>query len=103
MRCDEEDVHIGGASVTGALATSRAAPPDYGSRDWRQDYTQLQLLALLVARQFLRTDYRGVMTLIAEWHELRRTLGLAKVPHDIKRLKVCLAKPVATRPGVIHQ
>ena len=64
-----------------ALATGRAALPDYGHRYSRRDYTQPQLFALLVLRQFLRTDYRGVVALVAEWSELRRALGLAKVPH----------------------
>ena len=64
-----------------ALAAGRAALPEYGSRYSRRDYTQPQLFALLVLRGFLRTDYRGVVTLLAEWSELRRTLGLAKVPH----------------------
>ena len=64
-----------------ALAAGRSALPEYGSRYSRRDYTQPQLVALLVLRQFLRTDYRGVVTLVAEWSELRRALGLAKVPH----------------------
>jgi hypothetical protein len=64
-----------------ALAAGRAALPEYGSRFSRRDYTQAQLFALLVLRQFLRTDYRGVVTLVAEWAELRRALGLSKVPH----------------------
>jgi hypothetical protein len=64
-----------------ALAAGRAALPDYGSRYSRRDYTLPQLFALLVLRQFLRTDYRGVVTLVAEWSELRRARGLAKVPH----------------------
>lgn len=64
-----------------ALAAGRAALPEYGSRFSRRDYTQAQLFALLVLRQFLRTDYRGVVALVAEWTELRRTLGLTKVPH----------------------
>ena len=64
-----------------ALATGRAALPEYGSRFSRRDYTQAQLFALLVLRQFLRTDYRGVVALVAEWAELRRALGLSKVPH----------------------
>jgi hypothetical protein len=34
-----------------------------------------------VVRQFLRTDYRGVVALVAEWAELRHALGLSKVPH----------------------
>lgn len=32
-------------------------------------------------RQFLRTDYRGVVVLASEWRELRDVLGLARVPH----------------------
>ena len=64
-----------------ALAAGRAALPEYGSRYSRRDYTQPQLFALLVLRQFLRTDYRGIVTLVAEWSELRHALGLTKVPH----------------------
>jgi hypothetical protein len=64
-----------------ALAAGRAALPEYGSRFSRRDYKQAQLFALLVLRQFLRTDYRGVVALVAEWAKLRRTLGLTKVPH----------------------
>ncbi len=64
-----------------ALAVGRAALPAYGSPYSRRDYTQAQLFALLVLRQFLRTDYRGVVSLVAEWGELRRALGLRKAPH----------------------
>jgi hypothetical protein len=64
-----------------ALATGRVALPEYGSRYSRRDYTQPQIFALLVLRQFLRTDYRGIVTLVAEWSELRRALELTKVPH----------------------
>jgi hypothetical protein len=64
-----------------ALAAGRAALPEYGSRHSRRDHTQPQLFALLVPRQFLRTDYRGVVALVAGWSELRRALGLTKVPH----------------------
>jgi hypothetical protein len=64
-----------------ALAAGRAVLPEYGSRYSRKDHTQPQLFALLVLRQFLRTDYRGVVALVAEWSELRRILGLRKVPH----------------------
>ena len=65
----------------GALAAGEAALPPYGSRFSRRDYTQPQLLALLVLRQFLETDYRGVVALAAEWRELREALGLERVPH----------------------
>ena len=64
-----------------ALAVGEAALPAYGSRYSRRDYTQPQLFALLTLRQFLRTVYRGVVALAAEWRELRDALGLARVPH----------------------
>ena len=64
-----------------ALAAGRAALPEFGSRTSRKDYTQPQLFALLVLRQFLRTDYRGVVVMVAEWRELRDALGLIRVPH----------------------
>lgn len=64
-----------------ALAAGRAALPEYGSRFSRKDYTQPQLFALLVLRQFLRTDCRRVVTLVVERAKLRRALGLSKVPH----------------------
>lgn len=64
-----------------ALAVGRAALPAYGSPYSRHDYTQPQLFALLVLKQFLRTDYRGLVALVAEWRDLRHALGLRKVPH----------------------
>ena len=64
-----------------AMAVGEAALPAYSSPFSRRDYTQPQLFALLVLRQFLRTDYRGIATLAAEWRELRDVLGLGHVPH----------------------
>lgn len=65
-----------------ALAVGERALPRYSARTSRHDYTQAQLLALLVLKQFLRVDYRGLVTLVAEWAELRRALRLTKVPHS---------------------
>jgi hypothetical protein len=64
-----------------ALAVGRVALPAYSSRFSRHDYTQPQLFALLALKQFLKTDYRGLAVLLTEWSELRRALGLKKVPH----------------------
>lgn len=64
-----------------ALAVGERALPRYSSRYSRHDYTQAQLFALLALKQFLKTDYRGVVTLAAEWAELRRALRLKRVPH----------------------
>ena len=64
-----------------ALAVGREALPPYSSRFSKRTYTQPQLFALLTLKQFLKTDYRGLVTLLAEWGELRRALGLTRVPH----------------------
>lgn len=64
-----------------ALAVGQQALPAYGSQVSKHDVTQPQLSALRTLKQFLKTDYRGVVTLVAEWSELRRALRLEKVPH----------------------
>lgn len=64
-----------------AFAVGQQALPAYGSRFSKHDFTQPQLFALLTVKQFLKTDYRGVVTLVAEWTELRHALHLKKVPH----------------------
>ncbi|HEX6632042.1 MAG TPA: transposase [Gemmatimonadaceae bacterium] len=64
-----------------ALTVGRMALPRYSSPFSRHDFTLPQLFALLVLKQFLRTDYRGVVETVAEWRELRVALGLRKVPH----------------------
>jgi hypothetical protein len=64
-----------------ALRSGGAAWPPYSSRFSRHDFTQAPLFALLVVRQTLRLDYRGLVTLLAEWADLRRVLGRRQVPH----------------------
>lgn len=55
--------------------------PAYSSDFSPQLYTQAQLFALLVLRQFLRRDYRGLSQMLAEWSDLREVLELKRVPH----------------------
>ena len=64
-----------------ALASGQAALPSYGSARSRHDFTLPQLFAILVLRQFFRTDYRGMVQLLDDLGELREVLGLGKVPH----------------------
>jgi len=64
-----------------ALRVSQASLPPYAYPQSRHDFTQPQLVALLTLRQALRLDYRGLVTLVGEWAELRQGLGLGKVPH----------------------
>jgi hypothetical protein len=64
-----------------ALEVGQQAFPDYSCPKSPQKYTQPQLFALLVLRQFFGQDYRGTVQWLARWAELRETLGLKTVPH----------------------
>jgi len=64
-----------------ALRLAQESLPPYSAVRSRKDYTQHQLFAILALKTFLRTDYRGVTQVLADFAELRGDLGLAKVPH----------------------
>src|SRR5262245_46936573 len=64
-----------------ALRLAQEALPGYSSKFSSQDFTQPQLFALLALKAFFKTDYRGVVQLLADFAELRADLGLGKVPH----------------------
>ena len=55
--------------------------PAYASRFSRRDFTQPQLFAILVLRQFHKTDYRGIVAILADNPTLCQDLSLNKVPH----------------------
>jgi hypothetical protein len=63
-----------------ALAAGRNAFADYSSPFSPRKFTQPQLFACLALRQFFKLDYRGTVQRLAEWAELRATLGLEAVP-----------------------
>jgi len=64
-----------------AFRAGRESLPDHRHRKSPKKFTQPQLLACLVIKEFLRLDYRGVHMLLREWSDLRRILDLSKVPH----------------------
>ena len=64
-----------------ALRLAQQSLPPYSAVRSRKDFTQHQLFAILALKQFLRTDYRGVVQFLADFAELRDDLGLSKVPH----------------------
>jgi len=64
-----------------ALSAGEAALPTRSSKFSRQDFRPAQIFAILVLRQFFKTDYRGIVRLLSEFAELRQVLGLRKVPH----------------------
>jgi hypothetical protein len=69
------------ALAQAALAAGAAAFPPYSHRNSPHKYTQAQLFALLVLRQFFRLDYRGVIVWLRRWSDLRQVLGLKQIPH----------------------
>src|SRR5438270_7951796 len=63
------------------LRLAKDALPAYTSARSRKDFTSHQLFAILALKTFFKTDYRGVAQLLADLGDLRKDLGLAKVPH----------------------
>jgi hypothetical protein len=64
-----------------AYTVAQASIPAYGSVRSRKTYTQHQLFAILVLRQFLKTDYRGIVQILQDWSDLREALEIRQVPH----------------------
>jgi hypothetical protein len=64
-----------------ALAVAEQALPAYSAVHSPKKFTQPQLFAILVLRQFFKTDYRGIVQLLQDMSDLRQALGLSRVPH----------------------
>lgn len=64
-----------------ALTIAQKALPTYSASRSRHDFTQPQLFAILVLRQFFQTDYRGIVQLLEDFTDLQKTLKLSKIPH----------------------
>ena len=64
-----------------ALELARRCYPPYSSSKSPKKFTQPQLVACLVLKEFLKKDYRGIACALAEWSDLRQVLGLSRVPH----------------------
>ena len=64
-----------------ALAAGKEAFRDYSHKYSPHKFTQPQLFACLVLKEFEKKDYRGVAQLLADWPELREVIGLQFVPH----------------------
>ena len=63
-----------------ALRLAQETLPAYSSKYSRKDFTRHQLFALLARKTFFKTDYRGLVRLVADFAELRQDLRLDKVP-----------------------
>ena len=64
-----------------ALAAGTAALTLYSHKFSPKTFTQPQLLACLVLKKPLKTDYRGIAVMLADHSDLRAVLGLEQVPH----------------------
>lgn len=64
-----------------AYATAKKSIPKYSTLQASHKFTQHQLFAVLVLRQFFRLDYRSTVQLLEDWSDLRRALKLKEIPH----------------------
>lgn len=68
------------------IAARRVLRP-YAHRFSPKKFTQPQLLACLVLKEFYKLDYRGVMQLLIDAPDLRAVIELEAVPHWTTRQK----------------
>ena len=64
-----------------ALKTAQTSFPLYSCPKSPHRFNQHQLFACLVLKEFLKTDFRGLAQLLAEWSDLRSALKLKQVPN----------------------
>ena len=64
-----------------ALAVAEEGLPRHWHKFSPQRFTVPQLFACLVLKAFFRTDCRGTAAILADLPDLRRELGLSRVPH----------------------
>lgn len=69
------------AVAKAALVAAQRVLPSYTHRNSPKKFTQHQLFACLVLKNFLKTDYRGVVAHLSDHPALQETLGLDCVPH----------------------
>lgn len=81
-----------------ALKVGQDGLPAYSSPFSNKIYTQPQLFAILVLRQFLKTDYRGIIQMLHDFSDLRRVLKLKRVPHYST---LCYAQQKLLKKGLL--
>src|SRR5258708_2430285 len=64
-----------------AYATAKHSLPPYRHLKSPKKFTQHQLVACLVLKEFFRTDYRGIMEILTDSTDLQKILELEEVPH----------------------
>jgi hypothetical protein len=87
------------ALAKAALEAGKQGLSDYSCSKSCHTYTQPQLFACLILKQFFKLDYRGVVTWLSRWKELRDALGLTRVPHYST---LCYAERRMLKKGALH-
>ena len=64
-----------------ALKIARASLPAHSHKNSPKKFTQHQLFACLVLKNFLRTDYRGLVESLSDCDSLCKAIELQSVPH----------------------
>ena len=64
-----------------AYATAKQSLPLYRHLKSPKKFTQPQLVACLVLKEFFKTDYRGIMEILTDSSDLQRVLELKAIPH----------------------
>ena len=82
--------------------------PAYSGPYSPKKFTQPQLLTILVVRKFLKQDYRGMEQMLRDWSDLRKVLGLKRIPDhstlekaEARLLKKGLSTGCLTRPSAL--
>jgi hypothetical protein len=81
-----------------AYEAALLAAPDYAHRFSPTKFTQPQLLAWLVLKEFSRLDYRGLAEHLADLPDLCGLIDLEAVPHFMT-LQKAAARHLAALPG----
>jgi len=72
-----------------AYHVARRTLPDYSHRCSPKKYTQPQLFACLVLKEFFKLDYRGVAAMLSESDSLRAAIELRETPNFTTLQKAC--------------
>ncbi len=64
-----------------AYEVAKQSLPSYSSKFSPRFYSQPQLFALLILKQFFKTDYRGLIAIIEDSSDLKEVLELKEIPH----------------------
>jgi hypothetical protein len=64
-----------------AYRTAQRTLPSFSHLKSPKKFTQHQLVACLVLKEFFRTDYRGIVEILNDSSDLQKVLELEEVPH----------------------